>query len=125
MFIFAPIYTVNRLTFVSTAYYYDESLTPPNNHQVQLSQAPDAPVLAELQLEAGDGDNEATGEATVHACVGVPSVCNKLYTELFNCTIIYKLSKSAQYIFILIMHIQWNHSVMDIKLGPCSCLSLL
>ena len=74
---FVPIYTVNRLTFVSTAYYYTETRRLANNQRIQLSQAPDAPVLAELQLEAGDGDNKATGEATVHDRVILCSVYNK------------------------------------------------
>lgn len=65
-FIFVPIYAVNRLTFESTAYYYTESRRLANNQRVQLSQAPDAPVFAELQLEGGDGDNAASGEATEH-----------------------------------------------------------
>ena len=56
---------VNRLTVEATAYYYTESFKVVPSHHVQLSQAPDAPVFAELQLEGGDGDHAATGEATV------------------------------------------------------------
>ena len=63
--LFILICAVNRLTVEATAYYYTESFKVVPSHHVQLSQAPDAPVFAELQLEGGDGDHAATGEATV------------------------------------------------------------
>ena len=54
---------VNRLTVESTAYYYVESSKQDSHNHVQLSQAPGAPVFAELQLEGGDGTRAAEGEA--------------------------------------------------------------
>ena len=65
MCLYLFLYADNRLTFEATAYYFTESFKLEPNHHVQLSQAPDAPVFAELQVEGGDGVHAATGEATV------------------------------------------------------------
>ena len=59
------LYAVNRLTFEATAYYFTESFKLVPDNRVQLSQAPDAPVFAELQVEGGDGVHAATGEAII------------------------------------------------------------